>query len=144
MRANVAVLAGLISITASAAHADEVWHWVRVKPGNAGWSMCKGDAPVSFESNHFAANMVCTDNAGDQGRSQLTLRVEGEIHGETVVAKMTEMNTDASPETLSGIIRHSRYSPINQPKIQAGDDIITLNGGATFVGLNRSIWQPKP
>lgn len=141
------IFAGLLAMAAPAAQADnvsggDVWHWVRVTPDSAGWSTCKGDAPVTFEHHHFVADLVCSGGA-QRPNYQVTVHVEGEVHGNKVTAKMTDLATDASPLILTGTMRSTRYSPINQPKIEAGEDVMTLNGGAAFLGLSRSAWQPK-
>ncbi len=129
------------SISAPTWANDTPWHWVRVQPDNAPhsgdlvWKTCQGDAPIAFDGNHFSTMLACNNE---------TYRIEGDIIGDSVTATETLLNSDASPDKISGRVVRHHDTPINQPDKVDSTELIELHGQTwQFVGFSRRTWTSK-
>ncbi len=147
MLKTIAIVSFAAALVAPAAHADEAWHWaVAWQWSNYDWLTCSGDnASVTFTGDHFVTELNCYGGQTSQPKTHygLTLHIDGDVKGNQVTAKVTQVGTDASPSMIKGTIERRRSKPMSST--ETGDDriVLTSNDGY-FIGLQRSFWHQKP
>lgn len=134
-----AVLTAFLVASSPATADNAVWNWLWIVPSpdpSKGWVTFTGQAKVNFDGRLLDATLE------GHGEWDPTLHVSGRVMGRRATVTVTQIGTDANPETYSGAYVAVRTRPTDASN-GWGEDRVSVQNGTSYLALYRAVRSPN-